>query len=117
LHLRGGTFCFFYFCINISLYVDTFMVLLMSRATERTIVVSTKPLRDYIIEVAVSFQEGAEVVVIKGYGKFISKAVDLYNIILNRMRDSIEYMGALIGSENVQGRSRPYIAIKIRKRY
>lgn len=89
----------------------------MIKSEERVIVVSTKPLRDYIIEVAIMFQEGASSVIIKGYGKFISKAVDLYNAVLSRMKDSVELSGVLIGSEVTQGRSKPYIAIRIKRRY
>ncbi|MEM0001496.1 MAG: DNA-binding protein [Desulfurococcaceae archaeon] len=89
----------------------------MSGSSERQIVVSTKPIRDYIIEIAIMFQEGANSVVIKGYGKFISKAVDLYNAVSSRMKDSIELSGVSIGSEIVQGRSKPYIAIRIKRRY
>lgn len=89
----------------------------MIKSEERVIVVSTKPLRDYIIEVAIMFQEGADSVIIKGYGKFISKAVDLYNAVLSRMKDSVELSGVLINSEVIQGRIKPYIAIRIKRRY
>ena len=84
---------------------------------ERTIVVSSKPIREYLINVAMFFQEGVDVVVIKGYGRFISRAVDLYNAIIDKMRDSVESQGVLIGSEIVQGRVKPYIVIKVKKRY
>ncbi len=89
----------------------------MSKSSERVILVSTKPLREYLIEIAVMFQEGAETIVIKGYGRFISKAVDLYNALVSKMGGSIEYQGASIGSEVVQGRSKPYIVIKVKRRY
>lgn len=92
-------------------------MILVSKSSERNVVVSTKPIRDYIIEVAIMFQEGANSVVIKGYGKFISKAVDLYNAVLMRMKDSVELSGVSIGSEVVQGRNKPYIAIRIKRRY
>lgn len=88
-----------------------------SGVSERTIIVSTRPLREYLINVALLFQEGASVVVIKGYGKFISKAVDLYNALSLRMKDSIELAGVSIGTESVQGRSKPYIAIRVQRRY
>lgn len=83
----------------------------------REVVVTKKPLRDYLIDVAVSFQEGIEVIVIKGYGKFISKAVDLYNAISRRMKDSVELIGITIDSDVVKGKIKPYIVIKIKRRY
>ncbi|MEM4717132.1 MAG: DNA-binding protein [Desulfurococcaceae archaeon] len=85
--------------------------------SEKTIVVSARPLRDYLINIALLFQEGANIITIKGYGKFISKAVDLYNAIILRMKDSIELVGISIGTESIQGKSKPYIAIKVQRRY
>lgn len=85
--------------------------------SEREVVVTKKPIRDHLIEVALMFQEGASYVVIKGHGKFISKAVDLYNAIIHRMKDSIELAGVSIGSDVVKGKIKPYITIKIKRRY
>lgn len=89
----------------------------MSVSGERILVVSKKPIREYMIEIALLFQEGADLIEIRGNGRFISKAVDLYNAILSRMKDSIELVNISIGSDVVKGKIKPYISIKIKRRY
>jgi len=84
---------------------------------ERVVNVGRKPLDDYIVEVILAFQEGSSEVVVKGVGPYISKAVDLYNALVSRMGDSVELVGTSIGSERFRGRFKPYIAIKIRRKY
>lgn len=86
-----------------------------TREPERTIVVGKKRISDYLIEVAIVFQE-VPVVVLKGEGRFISKAVDLYNAILSKMGGSVELVDVSIGSSKMNGRIRPYISIKIRRK-
>lgn len=83
--------------------------------SERTIVVGKKKISDYLIEIAVLFQE-VPVVILKGEGKFISKAVDLFNAIMSKMSESVELAEVSIGSNIVSGRIRPYIIIKIKRR-
>ncbi|MEM2025236.1 MAG: DNA-binding protein [Desulfurococcaceae archaeon] len=85
--------------------------------TERIVVVSKKPIREYLIEIALMFQEGANTLVLKGHGKFISKAVDLYNAALSKMGESIELVDISIGSDSMTGRFKPYIAIRIKRKY
>lgn len=82
---------------------------------ERVLVIGKKRITDYLVEVAVAFQEAA-VVVLKGEGKFISKAVDLYNAIMSRMKESVELVDVSIGSTSSGGRVKPYIAIKIKRK-
>lgn len=89
----------------------------MNAGVERTLVISKKPIKEYLIEIALMFQESVDVVVLKGHGKFISKAVDLYNAVLSRMKDSVELVNVSIGSDVVKGKVKPYIAIKIKRRY
>lgn len=89
----------------------------MSTSVEKTLVISKKSIKEYLIEIALLFQESTDVVVLKGHGKFISKAVDLYNAILSRMKDSVELINVSIGSDIVKGKVKPYIAIKIKRRY
>lgn len=86
-----------------------------TRETERTIIVGKKRISDYLIDVAIVFQE-VPVVVLRGEGRFISKAVDLYNAILLKMGSSVELVDVSIGSSKVNGRVRPYISIKIRRK-
>lgn len=84
---------------------------------ERTVVVTKKPIDDLIFEIVLLFREGVDVVVIKGYGPYISKAVDLYNILASRMGDSIELLEVTTGSEKRKGAPRSFIAIKVKRKY
>ncbi|MEM4224985.1 MAG: DNA-binding protein [Desulfurococcaceae archaeon] len=83
--------------------------------SERVIVVGKKSISSYLIDVAVMFQE-ASTVVLRGEGKFISKAVDLFNAILSKMGESVELVDVSIGSNIVRGRIKPYIVIKVKRK-
>mgnify|MGYP001772611228 CR=1 FL=1 len=91
--------------------------MVLGLSEERVVLVARKPLREYLIEVALMFQEGANLVTLKGHGKYISKAVDLFNTIVARMKDTVELAEVSIGSDVVKGKVKPYIAIKIKRRY
>jgi DNA-binding protein Alba len=84
---------------------------------ERIIVVGKKSISSYLIDVAIMFQEGVSSIVIKGYCLFISKALDLYNSISSKMKESIKLDSVLIGSEPLAGKMKAYIAIKISSKY
>lgn len=79
--------------------------------------VGRKPVRDYVFEVIVNFQEGVDKVVVKGYGRYISKAVDVYNRLKSRLGDSIDLDSVEINSEKRGVKLIPYIAISIVRRY
>ncbi|MGC8909140.1 MAG: DNA-binding protein [Fervidicoccaceae archaeon] len=55
-----------------------------------------------------------EVVVIKGRGEFIEKAIDVYNEMKARMGESLKLVKVNIGSERVGRRIFPYIEIKVK---
>jgi len=79
--------------------------------------VGKKPVEDYLFDVILRFQEGEDTVVIKGFGVFISKAVDVYNRLKERLGESIELMDVEIGSEKTGRRIKPFIAIKVKRKY
>ncbi len=83
----------------------------------KTIDVGRRPLEDYVFEAIVSFREGVNEIILKGRGETISKAVDLYWRIKDRLGDSIELVEVKIGSERFKGRTRSFIAIRIRRKY
>ena len=83
----------------------------------KTIDVGRRPLEDYVFEAIVSFREGVNEIILKGRGETISKAVDLYWRIKDRLGDSIELIEVKIGSERFRGRTRSFIAIRIRRKY
>ena len=78
--------------------------------------IARKPLTDYVFDAVVSFNQGIDELIIKGRGDFISKAVDVYRVLSERLGDSIEIVNIEIGSERFRGRRRSYIAIHIRRK-
>jgi len=85
-------------------------------ANIKIIDVSRKPITDYVFDAVVNFNQGIDEIIIKGRGDFISKAVDVYRILSERLGDSIEIVNVEIGSERFRGRRRSYIAIHVRRK-
>ena len=83
----------------------------------KTVDIGRKPVDDYIFEIIVSFQEGIDTIIIRGYGDYISKAVDVYNELYSRLGESIELENVEIGSERRGGRIKPYISIRVKRKY
>ena len=84
---------------------------------ERIVIVAKKPIREYLLEIALIFQEGVTDLVLKGYGGFINRAVDVYNALVSKMGNNIVLENVSIGSDMVRGRSKSYIVIKIKRKY
>ncbi len=93
------------------------MVISMYAPNVKVIDVGRKPLDDYVFDAIISFREGVNDIIIKGRGDGISRAVDLYWRLKDRLGDSIELVNVEIGSERFKGRKRSYIAIHVRRRY
>jgi len=85
------------------------------RSFTQTVVLGSKPLRSYLLDIIVSFNQGIEVVEIMGKGKNISRAVTLYNMLLDRLGDSLTLDHVEIGSLLERGRRVSYIKIKVRR--
>ncbi len=83
----------------------------------KVIDVGRRPIDDYIFDIIVSFREGVNEVILKGRGDTISKAVDLYWKLKDRLGDSIELVKVDIGSERFRGRTKSYIALRVRRKY
>ncbi len=79
--------------------------------------IGRRPVEDYVFEAVISFQEGVDEIILKGRGDFISRAVDVYWALKDRLGDSIELSNVEIGSERIRGRMRSYIAIHIKRKY
>ncbi len=84
-------------------------------AEPNMVVVGRKPVSSYVLAVIVMFNQGVDEVVIKARGEAISKAVEVYNALRDRLGDSIELVGAEIGSEYTRARRTSYIKIKVRR--
>lgn len=84
-------------------------------AEPNMVVVGRKPVSSYVLAVIVMFNQGVDEVVIKARGEAISKAVEIYNALRDRLGDSIELVNAEIGSEYMRSRRTSYIKIKVRR--
>ncbi len=79
------------------------------------VVVGRKPVSSYVLAVIVMFNQGVDEVIIKARGEAISKAVEVYNALRDRLGDSIELVDTEIGSEYTRSRRTSYIKIKVRR--
>ncbi len=84
-------------------------------AEPNMVVIGRKPISSYVLAVIVMFNQGVDEVVIKARGEAISKAVEVYNALRDRLGDSIELVGAEIGSEYTRSRRTSYIKIRVRR--
>ncbi|MMZ69047.1 DNA/RNA-binding protein albA [compost metagenome] len=89
----------------------------MYSPTTKIIDIGKRPIDDYVFEAIISFQEGVDNIILKGRGDFISRAIDVYWALKDRLGNSIELVDIEIGSERVRGRMRSYIALKIMRKY
>ncbi len=85
--------------------------------SDEEIRVGGKPLDDYLVSVAILFNQGKDRVILKGRGNNISKAVALYNALKNRMGEALELVDVRIGSEDLRGKIVSYIEIEVRRAY
>lgn len=83
----------------------------------KIIVVSGRPLDDYLVEIVLSFQEGFDTVVVKGYGPNASRVADLYNAVVGRLKDSVEIEEISIGSDRVGRRMKSYLSFRLRRKF
>ncbi|ABU81600.1 DNA/RNA-binding protein [Ignicoccus hospitalis] len=81
--------------------------------TKEVIVVRDKPVSEYVLNAVVAFNSGAEEVEIVGRGRYISKAVVVFNRLRERLEETLKVVNVEIGSEESR-RGRPVAYIKIR---
>jgi len=82
---------------------------------ESRITVGKKPILDYIVSIAILFNQGVRRIVIRGKGDNISKDVAVYNAIKERMGDAVKLNDVRIGSENRKGKLTSFIEIVIER--
>jgi DNA-binding protein len=82
------------------------------------ILVGRGDISEYALQTIVALRSvGEELVVLKGRGDNISKAIDVYNEVKKRIGDVIEVAGINIGSERAGSRKVSYIEIKLKMRF
>lgn len=86
------------------------------QAKEHYIMIGRNDVSEYALRTIIALRETAddELVVIKGRGDNISKAVDVYNEVLSRIGDALEVVSVNIGSDRVGRRKLSYIEIKLK---
>jgi DNA-binding protein Alba len=85
-------------------------------AEENVVIIGKKSVTDYVLAAILLFNEGYDEVTIRGQGPNISKAVDVYNALVNRLQDGVELVGVNIDSIQRGRRLVPIIEIKVRRR-
>lgn len=87
----------------------------MSATKEQLILVGRSDVSEYALRTIVALRELAEdeVVVIKGRGDNISKAIDVYNEVLSRIGDAVKLVNVSIGSERVGRKKLSFIEIRL----
>ncbi len=83
---------------------------------ENVIIIGKKSIADYVLSAILIFNEGYDEVVIRGQGPNVSKAVDVYNALHNRLKDGIELVDVTIDSIERGRRLIPIIEIKVRRK-
>ncbi|MCY0849595.1 DNA-binding protein [Sulfuracidifex metallicus] len=81
------------------------------------VLVSMKNVEDYVLEIITMLNQGAEEVEIKGVGRDIGKAVDVYNMILDKLGNGIKLDSVSIGSENRDKKRLSFILLRVKKVY
>ena len=75
----------------------------MSEETTGVVFVGKKPFMNYVTGVVLQFNTGAKEVTIKARGKYISKAVDVAEVVRNRFVKDAKVKDIRIGSEEFAG--------------
>ena len=70
---------------------------------EAVIFVGKKPFMNYVTGVVLQFNNGVKKVVVKARGKYISRAVDVAEVVRNRFAKDAKIEDIRIGSEEFEG--------------
>ncbi len=78
----------------------------MAEDKDNSIFIGTKPFMNYVTGVVIQFTtKGADEIIIKARGKFISRAVDVSEVATKRfMKDQVEVKDIKIDSETFQNK-------------
>ncbi len=77
------------------------------------VVVRDGPLADYVVQVVMYLSSGSEEVEIVGRGRYIHRAVNVFNVVRERLSETLKVNSVEIGSEQRGRRRVPYIKIRI----
>lgn len=88
----------------------------MGEKQKKLILVTRSPFEEQVLNVILSLRElkENEVLVVKGRGEYIPRAIDIYNEVRKRLGSSLILEGVSIGSEKAGRRVLSYIEIALR---
>ncbi|ACP35355.1 Alba, DNA/RNA-binding protein [Sulfolobus islandicus Y.G.57.14] len=89
----------------------------MTEKLNEIVVRKTKNVEDHVLDVIVLFNQGIDEVILKGIGREISKAVDVYNSLKDRLGDGIQLVNVQTGSEVRDRRRISYILLRLKRVY
>jgi len=69
-----------------------------------TIFVGNKPFMNYVTGIVMHFNQGADKVVIKARGRYISRAVDIGEVVKNKFVEGVKVTDVKIGSAEFESR-------------
>lgn len=76
----------------------------MAEQNENSVVfIGKKPFMNYVTSVVMQFNSGAKAVTVKARGKYISRAVDVAEIVRNRFLNGLKIEDIKINSEEFSG--------------
>ncbi|BCU71139.1 ribonuclease P subunit p25 family protein [Stygiolobus caldivivus] len=90
----------------------------MSEKKPNEIIVGrTKSIEDYVLDIITMFNQGSQEVEVKGNGFEINKVVDIYNQLVERLKEGVKLEKIDIGSEVKDKRRVSYLLLKLRRVY
>lgn len=90
----------------------------MSEKKPNEIIVGrTRSVEDYVLDIISLFNQGSEEVEVKGNGFEINKVVDIYNQLVDRLKEGVKLEKVDIGSEVKDKKRVSYLLLKLRRVY
>lgn len=85
------------------------------KSEEHSIFIGSKPFMNYVTGVVIQFNNGAEEVVIKARGKFISKGVDVAEVARRKFLEdkNISVGNVTIGSEEFENKEGKMVNVSV----
>ena len=85
----------------------------MADQEESVVFIGKKPFMNYVTGVVMQFNSGVKKVTIKARGKYISRAVDVAEVVRNRFVQDVKLDSIKIASEEFEGEDGKKIRISI----
>ncbi|AAY80656.1 ribonuclease P subunit p25 family protein [Sulfolobus acidocaldarius] len=81
------------------------------------VITKSKRIEDYVLDTIILFNQGYEEVEIRGSGQEINKAIEVYNQLVDRLKEGVRLEKVDIGSEVKDRRRISYILLRLKRIY